>query len=163
LAAVMDHPNQKLLAGEVVTVRDRFYHEWRNSEAEVHLKQGELLSAAEKADFIRCAILGRALVVLRAREQAAQAAHHELQELVEKSRIDPRQYNSPTQDSPTHDSRTQESGLAAQSQRERAVVPPTSAVPIVESQGGESQSAGALSGRPQPARAKVIPLRRQGM
>lgn len=143
LAAVMDHPNQKLLAGEVVAVRDRFYHEWRNTEAEVHLKQGELLAAAEKADFIRCAILGRSLVVLKAREQAAQAAHHELQELVERSRID---------------SRPQESAVAAPSPRERAVVPPTSVAPFVEAQDADTER-----DRPQPTRAKVIPLRRQGM
>lgn len=88
LYAAVDHPNQRLLAGEVLSIRDRFYHEWRNAESELHIKQTELLSAAEKGDFVRAAVLGRGLVVIKAREQAAQAAHHELQDLVDRSRID---------------------------------------------------------------------------
>lgn len=154
LAAAVDHPNQKLLANEVVAVRDRFYHEWRNTEAEVHLKQGELLSAGEKGDFVRCAVLGRALVVLKAREQAAQAAHHELQELIDKARLDPRSAGSSMpQQMPLVDADPAiVLNQITQSQIENTTM--SGAAPFLGSRAEEPGK--------QPVMAKVIPLRRQG-
>ncbi|NDC36648.1 MAG: hypothetical protein EBZ48_01200 [Proteobacteria bacterium] len=147
LAAAIDHPNQKMLAGEVVIVRDRFYHEWRNVEAEVHVKQAELLSAAEKSDFVRCAVLGKALVVLKAREQAAQAAHHELQELVDKTRVEGRGAG-PALSERVEPQSFQASGFHGEGSQ---VAKPASEAP---KENKEFTS---------PVLGKVIPLRRQGM
>lgn len=87
LSAAMDHPNARTLAGSILTLRDRFHADWRRVEADLKLKQRELLTVAEHGDFIKAAHLSRELVVLKAREQAAQAAHHELQDVVKKSRL----------------------------------------------------------------------------
>ena len=156
LAAAVDRPHQRFLASEVVTVRDRFYHEWRNAESEVHLKQRELLSAAEKGDFVRCAVLGRALVVVKAREQAAQAALHELQDLIDKARIDPRVGVT--------------SGPLEPEQRELispSVVSGTVVGAGVESMVSPAEPAASSLKSPAPQQSptigKVIPLRRQGI
>jgi len=87
LSTALDHPNSRTLTGSILTLRDRFYGDWRRVESELRLKQQELVSAAEHGDFIKSAHLSRDLVVLKAREQAAQAAHHELQDVVKKSRL----------------------------------------------------------------------------
>jgi len=156
LAAAVDRPHQRFLASEVVTVRDRFYHEWRNAESEVHMKQRELLSAAEKGDFVRCAVLGRALVVVKAREQAAQAALHELQDLIDKARIDPRT----------------NAGSGASEPQQRELISPSGGAEklvggVVESEAvsAEPPVTSARSQIPQqsPILGKVIPLRRQGL
>ncbi len=152
LYAAVDHPNQRLLAGEVLSIRDRFYHEWRNAESELHIKQTELLSAAEKGDFVRAAVLGRALVVVKAREQAAQAAHHELQDLVDRSRIDTKITDRTASVSPA-------------AAKENLPVAPNNSAPTIildkiESDlGGKSQKATQTA---TPQMGKIIPLRRQG-
>lgn len=87
ISAAMDSPNSRALVADIFTLRDRFYATWRSAEAEVHVKRKELLSAAENNDFIKAAVLGRDLVLLKAREQAAQAAHHEIQEVLTRSRV----------------------------------------------------------------------------
>ena len=73
----------------VFALRDHFYQEWRAAETGLHTKQKELLNAAENGDYIKAALLARDLVVLKAKLQASQAAHHELQELVKRSKIVP--------------------------------------------------------------------------
>jgi len=87
LTAALDHPNARTLAGTVLSLRDRFYADWRRVEADLKVKQQELVAVAEHGDFIKAAHVSRNLVVLKAREQAAQAAHHELQDVVKKSRL----------------------------------------------------------------------------
>jgi hypothetical protein len=87
ISHALETPNSRLLANDIFALRDRFHSTWRNSEAEVHLKQKELLSCAEHGDFIKVAVLARELVLLKAREQASQAAHHELHEVLSRSRV----------------------------------------------------------------------------
>ena len=87
LSAAFDNPNSRALTGAILALRDRFYGDWRRVESELRLKQQELVSAAEQGDFIKAAHLSRDLVVCKAREQAAQAAHHELQDVVKRSRL----------------------------------------------------------------------------
>lgn len=86
LTTALERPNQRGLASEVAELRDRFYGEWRMAEAELHEQQRGLIAAAEHGDFIRATHLSQRLVVLKARVQATQAAHHELSELSDKSR-----------------------------------------------------------------------------
>ena len=87
ISNAMESPNSRALVADIFTLRDRFYASWRSAEAEVHSKRRDLISAAENGDFIKSAVLGRELVLLKAREQAAQAAHHELQEVLTRSRV----------------------------------------------------------------------------
>lgn len=87
LSAAFDNPNTRALTGAILALRDRFYGDWRRIEAELRLKQQELVSAAEHGDFIKAAHLSRDLIVCKAREQAAQAAHHELQDVVKRSKL----------------------------------------------------------------------------
>jgi hypothetical protein len=49
--------------------------------------QRELILSAEKGDFIRASTLSTTLVSLKARVQAGQAAHHELDTLIKKSKV----------------------------------------------------------------------------
>jgi hypothetical protein len=76
-------------AGDVGALRDRFHVAWRSNEASLHNRQQELISAAEKGDFIKAALVARELVTLRARVQASQAAFFELDLLVGQSRNTP--------------------------------------------------------------------------
>jgi hypothetical protein len=87
ISVAMESPNARALVADIFTLRDRFHAAWRAAEAEVHIKRRDLISAAENGDFIKAAVLGRELVLLKAREQAAQAAHHELQEVLTRSRV----------------------------------------------------------------------------
>lgn len=87
LTSAIEHPNPKEPVSRVFFLRDRFLNEFRLSESEMHLRQKELLNAAEKSDFIKASILSRQLVVLKARAQANQAAQHELDELISQSKL----------------------------------------------------------------------------
>ena len=81
----------------VYQLRDRFYGEWRFAEAELHEKQEQLIELAENAQFARVSQLAEELVQVKARKQATQAAHHELDTLLLGS-------------APSSDSRDQEEG-----------------------------------------------------
>lgn len=87
LSAAVDNPNTRALTGAILALRDRFYGDWRRVESDLRVKQQELIAVSEHGDFIKAAHLSRELVVLKAREQAAQAAHHELQDVVKRSRL----------------------------------------------------------------------------
>lgn len=89
LAAALEISNPKQVVVEVFALRDRFYSLWRTSESSVHVKQQELIRAAEHGDFVKAGLLAQELVTLRAKEQASQAAHHELQEILGRSRMEP--------------------------------------------------------------------------
>jgi len=82
LMAAMENTNLRTLVNCVYTIRDRFYSIWRQAESELHLKQKDLLLAAENGDFVKAALLSGDLVVLKAKMQASQAVHHELQEVL---------------------------------------------------------------------------------
>ena len=87
LSTILDSPSNKGLAASVIAIRDRFYHEWRMAEGDMHKKHKELLRHAESGDFLRVVNLGTELASLKARVQALQAAHHEVQEVVHRSHV----------------------------------------------------------------------------
>ena len=87
LALALEQPNQKRMVSEVFGIRDQFYGEWKMAEADLNQKQRQLLDCAENSDFIKASILSRELVSLKARSQACQAAHHEVQEAIHKGRV----------------------------------------------------------------------------
>lgn len=87
LSTMIESLGSSELALEVYALRDRFYSCWRMVETELHSKQKSLIAAAENADFVRAALLGRELVALKARVQASAAAHHELQEIIDGSKL----------------------------------------------------------------------------
>ena len=87
LTIALDNPQSKLLGSSVSAIRDHFYSKWRMTESELHVRQKELLQSSESGDFIKAAVLASELVSLKARVQAAQAAHHELEEVIDRSRV----------------------------------------------------------------------------
>ena len=87
LTEAADTPNTKKLIYDVFALRNEFHTLWRSSESELVLSQRDLIACAEKGDFIKSASLSSMLVSLKARVQAGQAAHHELDMLIKKSRV----------------------------------------------------------------------------
>ncbi|MCB0337179.1 MAG: hypothetical protein KDD62_12765 [Bdellovibrionales bacterium] len=87
LVHAVEHPSPKAMIAGVQSLRDRFYSEWRTVEAELHTNHKGLIAAAENGDFIKAALLSKSLVSQKARMQASQAAHHELQELLQNSKL----------------------------------------------------------------------------
>ncbi len=87
LSEALEQGNARRLSAEVFTLRDRYYASWRSGEGSMVSKQRELLRSAENGDFIRAALLSRELVSLKARVQAVQAAHHELDDVIRQSRL----------------------------------------------------------------------------
>lgn len=87
LSAVVEAPGNKGLAASVYAIRDRYYHEWRMSESELHRKHKDLVTSAEAGDFLKVANLGAELTRHKARVQALQAVHHELQEVISRSHV----------------------------------------------------------------------------
>ncbi len=84
LSLLLDVPGNRTLSSDVLSLRDRFHHEWRQSQANLHARQDELIALAEKGDFAKVAVLSRELVALKARSQAAQAAQHELSDVLKR-------------------------------------------------------------------------------
>ena len=82
-----DNPGSRNLVSSIFAMRDRFYNEWRNAEAELHRRHKDLILASENGDFVRAASLSLELVSAKAKVEANQAAHHELQELIDQSRL----------------------------------------------------------------------------
>ena len=87
LSVFVESPNTKKLVSDVLNLRDQLQSDFRAAESELHSKQRELIFAAENSDFIKAAVLSRELVLLKARVQATQAAHHELDAVVSKSKL----------------------------------------------------------------------------
>lgn len=87
LTEAADSPNTKKLIYDVFALRNEFHSLWRSSESELVTSQRELISCAERGDFIKATSLSTVLVSLKARVQAGQAAHHELDMLIKKSRV----------------------------------------------------------------------------
>jgi hypothetical protein len=87
LTLVLGSPNKTTLATAIYELRDRYYNEWRLVEAEVHKQHKNLISAVEKSDFVSSANISRSLIEMKARLQVLQAAHHEINEAIEKSHV----------------------------------------------------------------------------
>jgi len=87
LTEAANSPNTKRLVYDVFALRGEFQALWRASEAELVISQRELIGCAERGDFVKAAALATSLVGLKARVQAGQAAHHELDLLIRKSRV----------------------------------------------------------------------------
>lgn len=87
LSVALDRTNNRKLAVDVQVMRDRFEQEWRRAADEMQSEQARLLTAAQNGDFIRSAVLAEKLVAVKARFQAAQAVHHEIVDVLKKSRI----------------------------------------------------------------------------
>jgi hypothetical protein len=87
LSEAADSPSTKKLVYDVFALRNEFQTMWRSSEGELVRDQRELVAAAERGDFIKVSGLASRLVTLKARVQAGQAAHHELDLLIKRSRV----------------------------------------------------------------------------
>jgi hypothetical protein len=87
LSDAVGSPSTKKLVYDVFALRNEFQTLWRASESELVQQQGELIAAAERGDFIKASSLAVGLVSLKARVQAGQAAHHELDILIRRSRV----------------------------------------------------------------------------
>ena len=87
LNLALEHPNQRRMVAEVFGVRDQFYGEWKLSEADLVRKQRQLIDCSEAGDFIKASMLAKELVMLKARVQACQAAHHEVSDLITRSHV----------------------------------------------------------------------------
>lgn len=80
-------PSTKKLVHDIFALRNEFQTMWRTSESELVRQQRELVAAAERGDFIKSSGLASVLVSLKARVQAGQAVHHELDLLIKRSRV----------------------------------------------------------------------------
>jgi len=138
LSSYVESPNQKKLVSDVSSLRDQLYSDYRLAEAELRSKQRDLVFASENSDFIKSAVLSRDLVTLKARMQATQAAHHELDACMRRSKV--------SASSCDH-------VQSAQQARERGSIE-LGAEQIIHPEPVREEGAGRL--------AKIIPLRKSG-
>lgn len=87
LTSVLEIETSKGLAAGVYSLRDRFYHEWRMTESELHQRQREIVQLVESEDFAGVASLAQDLLSLKARVQALQAVHAEIQSVISQSHV----------------------------------------------------------------------------
>lgn len=87
LTSSLENPNTRRLVSDVYAIRDRFYSDWRLAESDLHIGQRELIAASEHGDFTKAASLSTRLVRLKAKVQACQAAHHEIHDVLVKSKV----------------------------------------------------------------------------
>lgn len=87
LTEAAEAANTKKIIYDVFALRSEFQTLWRSTEAELVQAQKDLVTCAESGDFIRAATLATSLVSLKARLQAGQAAHHELDLLIKRSKV----------------------------------------------------------------------------
>jgi hypothetical protein len=88
ISELLENSAPRSLIAEVFLLRDRFYLLYRESERDTHLKQKSLMNSATNGDFLRAALLSRELVILKARLEAANAAHQELKLLLVGCKLD---------------------------------------------------------------------------
>lgn len=79
--------NTKKTIYQVFALRGEFQTLCRTTESELVQAQKELVASSESGDFIRAATLAHMLITLKSRLQAAQAAHHELDLLIKRSKV----------------------------------------------------------------------------
>ena len=89
ITEALDSLGNKELAERIFFLRDHFYSNWRTAEADLKTKQGILTAAADNQDFIKCAGISKELAILKSRMQASQAACHELQVVIDQSKLSP--------------------------------------------------------------------------
>ena len=87
LTEAAESAHTKKIIYDVFALRSEFQTLWRTTEAELVQSQKELIASSESGDFIRAATLATSLVSLKARLQAGQAAHHELDILIKRSKV----------------------------------------------------------------------------
>lgn len=87
LSEAAEAPHVRNSVCSVLALRNEFQEQWRAAESELAQDQQELELCAKQGDFIRAAVLSAKLVRLKARVQASQAAHHELTNLLRKTKI----------------------------------------------------------------------------
>jgi len=87
LTEAAEGASTKKIIYDVFALRNEFQNLWRSTEAELVQSQKSLITSAESGDFIRAATLATNLVSLKARLQAGQAAHHELDLLIKRSKV----------------------------------------------------------------------------
>jgi hypothetical protein len=87
LTDTADSASTKKLVYDIFALRSEFQSLWRGSESELVQQQRDLIASAERGDFIKASGLATSLVSLKARVQAGQAAHHELDLLIKRSRV----------------------------------------------------------------------------
>ena len=87
LTEAAEAANTKKIIYDVFALRNEFQTLWRTTESELVQSQKELIASSESGDFIRAATLATSLVSLKARLQAGQAAHHELDLLIKRSKV----------------------------------------------------------------------------
>lgn len=87
LKSLLEEGNGRALTAGAFALRDRFQREFRLTESDLHLQQCELVAAAERSDFLKVVSMARKLVGLKARVQALQAVHHELQTILDKCNV----------------------------------------------------------------------------
>jgi hypothetical protein len=137
LSLLVEGPQSKKIVADVLALRDQLYGDFRMAEAELRSRQQELMSAAENGDFIKAALLSRDLVVVKARAQATQAAHHELDAVIKKSKIQVTSQGETSRSTEEFMRQQQTTGHESQADARREEV-----------------------STPQPSLAKVIQLRR---
>ena len=79
LSTVLDIGNGRKLVAELFGIRDYFLNEFQSLDHDLAIKQKELITAAQIGDYVKCFAISSELVSQKARIQAAQAAHHELE------------------------------------------------------------------------------------
>lgn len=88
LGESFDKPDQKKTAIEVVSTRDTFARELSQARSELNQKRNELAQSSNREDFVVSALTSRELVVLKARSQALEAAHHEIEQVIKRSKLE---------------------------------------------------------------------------
>ena len=161
LSLALENPHPRALASQVISLRRHFWEEFRGAESELHTQQRELVAVSEKGDFVRAALVSRALVALKARMQAAQAAHHELDDLVQKSRL------SDATIALTDEQVVSEANLEARSVSNLTIASSTSSnvtgpdVAAAAGRGSRAAQRKVHAAQREFAPAKIIPLRKR--
>ncbi len=89
ISTLLDEPTNRELAIGLRVLADRLEDEGLSAEGEMHAKQCALVFSAENGDYVRSAVLGKELVILKARMQARQAANHEVNGVLKSARVTP--------------------------------------------------------------------------
>jgi hypothetical protein len=152
LTVMLEHcRTHRELVDAIFRLRDRFNIFWRDAEAELQPKQKELLSASQSGDFVRACVISSELVLLKARMQAGHAAHHELADVLTKSRVSPSTITLSDEDI-FDESEEREGGIRVNDSKQ-----------AVAQRAGAHNTRGIFSTREVSSRgmsAKVIPIRK---
>lgn len=116
LTEILEQPHSRKIGAQVCSLGQYFLNDFRISEGELQKRQRDLIASSERGDFVKCSLLSRELVALKAHVQASHAAHHEIQEVVEQSGLQARLGSEDgEQDQATHGSRTSSDNSGAPS------------------------------------------------